>query len=88
MINAWQHALLRMKLQGILQLHQILDNENSQAYKDEIRYTGMTYQVVSPDNHHNIIAERAIQTCKNNFVSILSGAAATFLLHLWCQDIP
>ena len=66
MINTRRHALLRMKLQGIVPLHQILDNENSQAYKYEIRNTGMTYQIVPPDNHCHNIAERAIQTRKNH----------------------
>ena len=45
-----------MKLQGIVPLHQILDNEISQAYKDEIRETGMTYQLVPPENHRRNIA--------------------------------
>ena len=36
MINARKQALLRIKLQGILPLHLILDNETSQAYKDDI----------------------------------------------------
>ena len=88
MINARQRALLRMKLQGIIPLHQILDNETSQAYNDEIGDTGMTYQLVPPDDHHCNIAERAIQTWKNHFDSVLSRAAATFPLHLWGQTIP
>ena len=88
MINARQRALLRMKLYGIVPLHQSLDNETSQAYKDGIRETGITYQLVPSDNHRHNIADRSIQTWKNNFVSVLSGAASTFLLHLCCQAIP
>ena len=88
MINTRLRSRLRMKIQGIVLLHQILDNETSQAYKDEIRDTGMTYQLVPPDDHCRNISERAIQTWKNRFVSVLSGMAATFLLHLWCQYIP
>ena len=87
-INARRRALLRMKLQGIVPMHQILDNETSQAFKDEIRNTGMTYQLVPPGDHRRNIAERDIQTWKNHFVSVLSGAASTFPLHLWCQSIP
>ena len=48
----------------------------------------MTYQLVPPDNHRSNIAEQAIQTWKNHFVSVLSGAALTFPLHLWCRVIP
>ena len=77
-----------MKLQHIVPLRQILDNEISEAYKDEIRNTGMTYQLVPPDDHRRNSSEREIQTWKNHFVSVLSGAALTFLLHLWYQVIP
>ena len=88
MINARRHTLLCMKLQGILPMHQILDNENSQAYTNEIRNTGMTYQLVPPYNHRRNISDRAIQTWKNHFVRVLSGAAATLPLHLRCQAFP
>ena len=77
-----------MKLQGIVPLHQILDNEISEAYKEEILDTKMSYQLVPPDDHRRNIAKRAIQTWKNNFVGVLAGTAATFPLHLWCQIIP
>ena len=82
MINARQRVLLRMKLQGIIPLHQIPDNETPQAYKDEICDTGMTYQLVPTYDYCRNIADRAIQTWKNHFVSVLSRAAATFPLHL------
>ena len=87
-INARRRALLRMKLQGIVPMHQILDNETSQAFKGEIRNTGMTYQLVPPYNHRRNISDRDIQTWKNHFVRILSGAAATLPLHLRCQAFP
>ena len=77
-----------MKLQHIVLLSQILDNEISEAYKEEIQHTGMTYQLVPPDDHRFNLAEQAIQTWKNYFGSVLSGAASTFLLHLWCRIIP
>ena len=88
MINERRRVLLGMKLQDIVPLHQILDNETSQSYKDEICDTSMTYQLVPPGDNRRNIAERAIQTWKNNVVSVFRGAAATFPLHLWCQDIP
>ena len=39
MIKARRNALKRMQLQGIVPLHQILDNEISEAYKAEILAT-------------------------------------------------
>ena len=88
MIRVRRAALLRMELQNIVPVRQILDNEISKAYKEEIRNTGMTYQLVPPDEHRRIIAEQEIQTWKKHCVSVLSGAASTFLLHLWCRVIP
>ena len=88
MIDARRRGLLRIKQLGITLAHQLLDNEIYQTYKDEIRDSGMSYQLVPPYDHHRNIAERAIQTWKNHFVGVLIGAAATFLLHLWCQATP
>ena len=81
-IEARRRGIKRMKQQGITPAHQVLDNEISQTYKDDIRDSGMSYQLVMPDDHRSNIAERAIQTWKNHFVGVLSGAAATFPLHL------
>ena len=81
-IEARRHGLNRMRQQGIMPAHHFLDNEISKTYKDEIRESGMSYQLVPPDNHRRNIAERAIQTWKNCFVGALSGTAATFPPHI------
>ena len=88
MIEARRRGIMRMKQQGITPAHQVLDNEISQTYKDEIRELGMLYQLVLLDDQHRNIAERAIQTWKKHFVGVLSGEAAMFPLHIWCQAIP
>ena len=62
MIEAQRRGLLRIKQQVIMHVHQVLDNKISQTYKDEIRESGMSYQLVLPDDQHHNIAERAIQT--------------------------
>ena len=62
MILARRQALARMKIQGIVPTHQVLDNEISKAYKTKIQVTGMTYQLVPPDDHRRNIAEKAIHT--------------------------
>ena len=41
-----------MQLQGIVRKHQVLENEISAAYKDEILSTDTTYQLVTPNDHH------------------------------------
>ena len=67
---------------------QDLDNEISKAYRTEVQATGMTYQLVPPDDHRRNVAEKAIQTWKDHFVGVLSGTSDTFPLHLWCQVLP
>ena len=88
LITTRRAVLARMKSQSIVPKHQILDNKISQAYKEEIFLTDMTYQLVPPNNHRRNIAEKAIQNWKDHFVSVLSVTAATFLRHLWFQVIP
>ena len=73
-----------MKAAGLgLKTHR-LDNEASTAYKECIRNNGMTHELVPPDNHRSNLAERAIQTFKHHFISILSGVDDKFPLSLWC----
>ena len=43
MILAIRQALKRMQLQGITRRHQVLNNKISEAYKNKIRGTNMTY---------------------------------------------
>ena len=42
MIKARRRGLNRMRQQGLTSAHQVLDNEISQTYKDDIRYSGMS----------------------------------------------
>ena len=87
MILAQRRAMVRMKHQGIVPKHQVLDNEILAAYRKEIWATYTTFQLVPPDDHHCNLAEKAIQTWKYHFIGVMSGKAATFPVHLWCQAI-
>jgi len=51
MILARTGALLRMQACGIVPTRQVLDNKASGAYKQAIQESGMTYQLVPPDDH-------------------------------------
>ena len=88
LIGARRRILSRMKKQGIVPKHQVLDNEISTAYVAEIELTKMTYQLMLPNDHRHNIEEKAIQTWKDHFVGVISGTTATFPRHLWCQAIP
>eukprot|EP00804_Cyclotella_cryptica_P020437 CCRYP_014425-RA/>CCRYP_014425-RA protein AED:0.04 eAED:0.02 QI:0/0/0/1/1/1/2/0/1218 len=87
-ILARTRALSRMRACGLSPKRQVLDNEASAAFKQAILDSGMTYQLVPPDDHRRNVAEKAIQTWKDHFVAVISGTADKFPLHLWCQLIP
>ena len=61
MIAARANAISRMRAAGLNPKNQILDNEASTKYKATIIASGMTYQLVPPDDHHRNIAKKAIQ---------------------------
>ena len=63
-IKARRNTLKRMKLQCIVPLHQILDNEIYEAYKEEIFATKMSYLLVPPDDQLRDISEREIHAWK------------------------
>ena len=65
----------------------ILDNEASAAFKSEIR-KNCELQLVPPDTHRANLAERAIQTFKAHFISVLSGVDPSFPMELWDRLIP
>ena len=48
----------------------------------------MTFQLMLIDDHHRNLAENSIQTWKDHFIGVMSRTAATFPIHLWCQEIP
>ena len=73
---------------GFAPNHQRLDNEASAAFKSNLRQKGIDFQLVPPHNHRRNAAERAIQTFKNHFISILCGTDKLFPLHLWCRLLP
>jgi hypothetical protein len=58
------------------------------VYKKAIGNSDMTYELVPLDDHQHNMAEKAIQTFKDNFVGVFSGCAPTFPLLIWCQLLP
>ncbi len=81
-------ALARMQCRGLIPKHQILDNQASAEYKAAIEASGMTCELVPPEEHQRNMAEKAIQTFKDHFVGVLSGCAPSMPIHLWCQLLP
>ena len=85
MIRTHQELINRMKTAGLGLWKQVLDNECSAAMKICIQQNGMSYELVPPGQHRRNHAERAIQTFKSHFISILAGVDDKFPLSLWCQ---
>ena len=76
-----------MQLAGLGLKHHRLDNGCSENFKKCIRKNNMTHEQVPPGCHRRNMAERAIQTFKNHFVTILSRVDDRFCLSLWCYLI-
>ena len=65
----------------------ILDNEAPIGLKMAIKQN-CKYQLVPPDTHRRNLAERAIQTFKSHFVSILAGVDPKFPIKCWDRLVP
>jgi len=79
MIRAYQVLIDRLNLAGIFPKLHILDNECSTELKTVIKTNKMTFQLVPPHDHWRNIAEKAIQTFKDHFISILCVRIKCFL---------
>jgi len=73
---------------GVTPKMHILDNKCSEEFKAQICKNNMTFQLVPPHDHQRNIDEKAIQTFKGHFISILCGTDKDFPLHLWCRLLP
>jgi hypothetical protein len=65
----------------------ILDNKALVAFKAEIK-KNCDLQLVLPDTHRRNLVERAIQTFKSHFISILAGVDPSFPMDLWDRLVP
>ncbi len=88
MICAYQVLINWLLQAGVTPKQHILDNKCSEEFKATIRKNNMTFQLVPPHDHWRNIAEKAIQTFKGHFISILCRTDKNFPLHLWCRLLP
>ncbi len=80
----WKRLTARGTVKSTIHLW---DNEASEEFKAEIRKKCLI-QLVPPDNHQQNIAERAIQSFKNHFKTILAGVDDSFPMRLWDKLLP
>ena len=85
MIRAYEKIINRMRMAGLGIKKHTLDNEASDAFKQYIRQQQIQFELVPPGNHRCNQAERAIQTFKAHFITILAGVQDRFPLSLWCH---
>ena len=77
-----------LEVRGLKPSIQRLDNEASKAYKHQIKNHNMQYELTPAQIHRRNIAERAIQTFKNHFITILAGVDSKFPKNEWDKLLP
>ena len=88
MIKAYKTLWDRLTSSGTVKPKtHILDNKASAEFKKEIQ-KNCAIQLAPPDNHRRNLAERAIQTFKNHFKSVLAGVDDSFPMRLWDRLLP
>ena len=86
---AYNTIMQRLKDRDMIVNLKILDNEASKEYKMLIKVKwNINHQLVPSHIHRQNEAERAIQSFKAHFISILAGVADDFPRHHWDQLLP
>jgi hypothetical protein len=90
LLRAYRKLTTHLRKRGLTPKLQRLDNEYSQAMKDELddQNNDVSWQLTPVGIHRRNAAERAIRTFKNHFLAGLASTDDNFLIHLWCRLIP
>jgi hypothetical protein len=88
LVRAFKEAYDSLTVQGFQPIIHRLDNETSEELIKTIKERGLDYEHVPPGNHRRNPAERAIQTFKSHFISILNGIDKDFPEKAWDYLIP
>ena len=89
LIKAYQNIHQRWKDSQVIHVNwHILENEAPRELKAAICSNGCTVELTPPDVHQRNNAERAIQTFKSHFISILAGVDNSFPINEWDSLIP
>ena len=87
--NAYQTIFQRWKATGVICPNwHILDNEAPEELKQAIRDNKCRVELTPADQHRRNAAERAIQTFKGHFISVLAGVADGFPINQWDELLP
>ena len=87
--KAYQAIFQRWKATGVICPNwHILDNEAPEELKQAIRENKCRVELTPTDQHRQNAAERAIQTFKGHFISVLAGVADGFPINQWDELLP
>ena len=87
-LKAYRKIHAKLVLQGLKPKLQMLDNETSNILLDYMTKNKIDIQLAPPHMHRRNLAERAIRTFKEHFVSIRAGCDPRLPKNLWCRLIP
>jgi hypothetical protein len=88
LIRAFKECYNELRDHGLTARLLKLDNEVSKDLIKVITDTGLEYQLVSPGDHRQNPAERAIQAFKSHFIATRSGTDSTFPQDCWDLLVP
>ena len=88
LIRACDEGYTELKRCGFEPVLHRIDNETSRALEAAIKEKQLGYETVPPGNHRRNPAERAIQTYKSHFISVLNGVDDGFPEGAWDYLIP
>ena len=87
-VRVHDEIIEELTVKGVTPTTKRLDNKASKAYTNNITKHGIKYQLTPAKMHRRNITERAIQTFKNNFITILAGTHSTFSKNEWDRLLP
>ena len=86
-LQAYRKIHTKLTLHGMKPKLQMLDNEVSTILLNYMQKNKIAVQLAPPHMHRQNLAERAIRTFKEHFVSIRAGLDPKFPKNLWCRLI-
>ncbi|KAL7483042.1 hypothetical protein ACHAW6_008693 [Cyclotella cf. meneghiniana] len=89
LVAAYQAIFGRWTATGVICPNwHVMDNEAPEELKQAIRENGCKVELTPADQHRRNAAERAIQTFKGHFISILAGVSDDFPINQWDELLP
>ena len=86
--NAYERGVKFYSERGLQPLWERMDNESNDILRAIARRSTITLQYSPPGNHRSNRAERAIQTWKHHFISVLATTDPDFPMSEWDELVP